>query len=212
MRVGAIAVGVIALVLVVAVLVYVQVFAPAGDSPAPAVTEDASSQEAAPGGESESEPDDGDVTVHAVGETWEHQASESDDATVWGVSVEGYIELEFEGASVGDGGRCIGIVGTLTPTRIADGAESTSWLDAPLSGVYVDDTLYDAVGQCDSWPLADAGYAKVFGSEIPLGTPYRYYATAHVPEGVDGDIQYIWVGSYTDTQAGLVEPGVFELP
>ncbi|PKQ27001.1 MAG: hypothetical protein CVT64_00690 [Actinobacteria bacterium HGW-Actinobacteria-4] len=160
-------------------------------------------------------PESAGLTVHEVGETWVWDSSWSgQQGTVWDITIHGLVELPFVEWSPTEDGRCYAIVGTMTPTAIEGGALETSLLDVPLAGLYVDDVLVEDFGYCELDSLAAAGYESIYAAAVPLGSEYPFFVTKLVPDsyGLSGDIQFIWVGGYQDTRAGLVEPVFIELP
>lgn len=92
-----------------------------------------------------------------------------------------------------DGGTCMFLLGTVSPTRIDDGLVTSSF-DSPdfgliVDGHYVDDSFFE----CDEEAVLFAGYSDLSDAEISVGTAYPFFTEFYLPAGA-GEIQALVMG------------------
>ena len=101
----------------------------------------------------------------------------------------------------GDPGRCVHIVGTVTPTRIDEGVVTTGF-DTPNFGLIVEGRYIETgAGECDSSAVEQAGYGWILRAEVTVGTGYPFHDVFLIPEDMIGDIQALVVGRSYATNA-----------
>lgn len=115
-----------------------------------------------------------------------------EDATVWEVTVDGYMPLP-ESTWTGPG-RCIAVVGGVTPTYVPEGQRTSSLIDTPNAYAIVDGEVYEGNQNCDTGELDALGYGHLWSAEVPENTLYLYYYDIWIPEDVTGDIQALVIG------------------
>lgn len=97
-------------------------------------------------------------------------------STAWIGTVLGLVDLPRSDSSVsGAAGRCVGIIGTVTPTATA-GLTAQPFSTPPLSivsgGRAVEST--DSLSECDDAALEDAGWGVLFDAAVTAGTQYPF--------------------------------------
>jgi len=93
--------------------------------------------------------------------------------TTWSGTVQGLVDTAFVDGSTLTG-RCLVLVGSITPTAITDGTV-TSGYDAPpiaivAGGKMIRSTSFD----CVTTDVEAAGYHEETDAAVAVGTPYRY--------------------------------------
>lgn len=127
---------------------------------------------------------------------------------------EGYIGALIEtpvGEYTDDPGRCIVVVGVLTPTEV-DGVTANPFTAPNLSLIADGRVVQYDFNDCDTSALEAAGYEWILDAEVVEGTPYPFYDQFFLPDGT-GDLDAVVVGSSADVDALYYEPTIFaEIP
>ncbi|MGI9602983.1 MAG: hypothetical protein ACR2QE_13940 [Acidimicrobiales bacterium] len=133
--------------------------------------------------------------------TYEEQFSD----TAWDGTLYGIVDVDT--AQFNDEeGRCVLVLGVLTPTNLDRGV-ITSGFDTPAfgavdsDGIAVDSTVAD----CDTDGAEAAGYRWVNEATVTLGTPFAFYDEIFFEDDLDAGIQAIQVGS--DAQDAIFYTG-----
>ncbi|PKQ17225.1 MAG: hypothetical protein CVT68_08495 [Actinobacteria bacterium HGW-Actinobacteria-8] len=170
--------------------------APASEDPA---SDEAASAEPAPdasgGAGTATDP-------RAIDVPWTYDTSWfGEAATVWEGTFEGLMTLSVDDYDDDAGSRCFAVVGTMSPTSIADDAFTTSYFDTPDFQVIVAGAVQDEYGFCDTDALDAAGYGPLIDAEVSVGTAYKFYEVVYLPSSVTGDVDLIVLGSASDSEA-----------
>jgi hypothetical protein len=125
----------------------------------------------------------------------------------WDGFVTGLVETG-RGQFAGDApGRCLLLLGTLTPTA-AEGATSSGFT-TPSVGVIAGGNLIDAAAsECDTAPAEAAGFGWILDANVTVGTTYPFYAEFFIPGDVPAELEVIVVGDSTSAEALYFEPTV----
>lgn len=143
----------------------------------------------------------------AIDVPWTYDSSFfGEEATQWEGSFEGLMTLPLDEWNEDQNGRCYAIVGTMTPTSIADDAFTNDFFDTPEFQVVVDGSVQDEFGFCDYSALEAAGYGALLDAEVSVGTEYKFYDTVYLPSTITGDVELIVLGSASDSEALFYEP------
>ncbi len=129
-----------------------------------------------------------------------------EDATQWEGSFEGLMTLPVDEYDDDQGARCFAIVGTMSPTVIADGAFTNNVFDTPDFQVVVGGSVQDDFGFCDHEALDAAGYGQVLDAEVSVGTQYKFFDVVYLPSTVTGDVELIVLGQASDENALFYQP------
>ena len=124
-----------------------------------------------------------------------------EDGTVWEGTFEGLVTLAVDEYDDDSGSRCFAIVGTMSPTRIAEDAFTNDFFDTPSFEVVVAGAAQTSYGYCNYDELEAAGYGDVMDAEVSVGTQYKFYQEVYLPSTVTDDIDLIVVGSASDADA-----------
>ena len=107
-------------------------------------------------------------------------------------------------------GRCVVLLGTLTPTEIDDGAVSSGFSTPTVSMIAEGKLIDDNVNECDTSDIADAGYGWILDAEVTAGTPYPFYTEFFLPGDPTPEIEVIVVGNPTDDNSLFYEPTILD--
>jgi hypothetical protein len=124
-----------------------------------------------------------------------------EDATLWDGTFEGLVSIPVSEWDDDQDARCFAIIGTMSPTSIADDAFTTNSFDTPNIEVVVGGKVEDEFGSCDTDSLDAAGYSGLWDAEVSVGTEYKFYDEVYLPSSVKGDIELIVLGSASDADA-----------
>ncbi len=139
-----------------------------------------------------------------VGETFSYDASfDGEDATVWDVTVNGYVDLPEQDEFAE--GWCVAVVGSIVPTHVIEGEATSWWIDTPDIVVMIDDEPQYGYGGCDVSGVEDAGYRHLWEAEVPEGEAYDFYYELWIPAETQGDIQAIVVGDPDSEGAAFIQ-------
>ncbi len=126
--------------------------------------------------------------------------------TTWEGYVLGMVETG-PGVFAEDDGRCVMVLGVITPTETAGAV--TSGFDTPSIGVISDGRMINSVvGSCDDEAVRAAGYGWVLDADVTIGTGYPFFAEVLIPGSIPGDLQAIVIGSASGSDASFFEPTV----
>jgi hypothetical protein len=105
-------------------------------------------------------------------------------------------------------GRCLVLVGTVTPTK-AEGAVSSGF-DTPSVSMIADGRLVDSgILDCDTTALEANGYGWLLDAEVTVGTAYPFFAEFFLP-GEATNPEAVVIGSATGTDALYFQPTFLE--
>lgn len=109
-----------------------------------------------------------------------------------------------------DPGRCLAVLGTLTPTSIEDGTVTNSF-DTPDISLVVDGRLVRAeTSECDTDGLESAGYGWILDAEVTVDTSYDFYTAFFLAGEEPAEPESVVVGSASSGDALYYEPQVSE--
>lgn len=107
-------------------------------------------------------------------------------------------------------GRCVVLLGTLTPTSIEDGTVTTGF-SAPSVSLIADGRLVDdEVNSCDTSDIEEAGYGWILDAEVTVGTAYPFYAEFFLPGDPAPEIEVVVLGSASSGDALYYEPTIVD--
>ncbi len=128
--------------------------------------------------------------------------------TTWEGFVGGLVETG-PGRYNDDAGRCLVLVGTITPTAV-DGAV-TNPFSTPNFALIVDGQLVDSeVNQCDVDAIEAAGYQWILDAEVTQGTTYAFYDEFFIHEGAT--VEVLVAGSAVSGDSLYFDPTPVPLP
>lgn len=138
----------------------------------------------------------------AIDVPWTYDTSFfGEDATQWEGSFEGLVTLSVDEYDDDADARCYAIVGTMSPTSIADGAFTNDFFDTPNFELVVGGSVQDDLGFCDYGSLQAAGYGALLDAQVSVGTEYKFYDAVYLPSTVTGDVDLIVLGTASDESA-----------
>lgn len=180
-------------------------------APASTLAPDGGDEEEPSASSDEEEPASGEGGTAAnplpMSEPWTFDSSIfGEDATQWEGSFEGVVPLSVDEYDDDAGSRCYAIIGTMSPTQIADGAFTTNSFDAPSVSAIVNGTVEDEFGFCNTDAIEAAGYGWVLDAEVSVGTSYPFYEVVYLPSSVTGDIELVVLGSASSGDAVFYAP------
>lgn len=118
----------------------------------------------------------------------------SSSLTDWEGYVGAIVEAEL-GRFNDEPGRCLIVLGTLTPTSIEDG-EVTNIFSTPDLALIVDGRLLDSeVNECDTDAVEAAGYSWILDAEVTVGTTFPFYAEFFISGDPPGEPEALVLGS-----------------
>jgi hypothetical protein len=127
--------------------------------------------------------------------------------TEWTGLLQGLVETGT-GQFNDEPGRCLVLVGTLTPTT-AEGAVSSGF-DTPSVAMIVDGRLVDSgVLDCDTTALEANGYGWILDAEVTVGTAYPFFAEFFLP-GDAVNPEAVVIGSATGSDAIYFQPTILQ--
>jgi len=128
--------------------------------------------------------------------------------TAWSGTVLGIIELPRDAMFGSENpGRCIGIVGTLTPTAtegLTSEAYSSPAISAVASGRVIDS--FDSIIECDYQPTVDAGWGLPSDAAVTVGIVYPFVQPVFLPGDPAPEPELIAVGDTSATDAMYYQP------
>jgi hypothetical protein len=134
--------------------------------------------------------------------------SYSDSGTAWDGFVSGLVEVPSDSGE--EAGRCLLLLGTLTPTQIEEGTV-TSQFDVPRRSLIVGGGLVDDdVNNCDVDEVESAGYGWVLHAQVTVGTTYPFYAEFFLPATGPTEPEVVVIGNPTSSDALYYAPTVLE--
>ena len=103
-------------------------------------------------------------------------------------------------------GKCVVVLGTLTPSRIS-GRAISNWFSAPSFNLLVDGHKIDSsLLGCDEKVATTAGYRPLLDAQVTVGTSFAFYAAFALPSGQpDPETVSIVVGDPTSAGAKLLK-------
>ncbi|MFP3882946.1 MAG: hypothetical protein ACLFWH_11605 [Actinomycetota bacterium] len=131
----------------------------------------------------------------------------TDSGTEWEGFVGGIVETGPGGFN-DDPGRCLVVVGTITPTAIDDGTV-TNIFSTPTFSMIVDGRLLDdEVHECDTTDIEAAGYSWILDAEVTVGTAFPFYTEFFIPGETPSEPEALVLGSASGDRALYYEPTV----
>ena len=97
-----------------------------------------------------------------------------------------------------DTGRCVLVLGSLTPTATGGGGPVSSGFDAPTISLLVGGRVIDPSSSCDTGAVEDQGFGWILDAEVTVGTEYAFYAEVFIPAALDGAVSHVVVGRPND--------------
>ena len=122
----------------------------------------------------------------------------------------GFIELPRDSTFGSESpGRCIGIIGTLTPTA-TEGLTSEQYSAPPLTAVAggrgVDS--FDSIIECDYQPTVDAGWGLPSDASVTVGTIYPFVEPVFLAGDPAPEPELLAVGDTSATDAIYYQPTI----
>lgn len=143
----------------------------------------------------------------AIDTPWAYDTSYfGEDATQWEGTFEGLVSLPVHEWEEDQDARCFAVIGTMSPTSIADGAFTNNAFDTPEIEVVIGGKVEGEFGLCDTDALDAAGYGATWDAEVSVGTDYKFYDQIYLPSTVTGDVELIVLGSASDGDAVFYQP------
>ncbi|MFP4554908.1 MAG: hypothetical protein ACLFRT_13765 [Actinomycetota bacterium] len=131
----------------------------------------------------------------------------TDSGTEWEGFVGGIVETGPGGFN-DDPGRCLVVVGTITPTAIDDGT-LTNIFSTPTFSMIVDGRLLDdEVHECDTTDIEAAGYSWILDAEVTVGTAFPFYTEFFIPGETPSEPEALVLGSASGDRALYYEPSI----
>jgi len=128
--------------------------------------------------------------------------------TEWEGFVAGLVETGV-GRFNDEAGRCLVLLGTITPTSIEEGTV-TNMFSTPDFSLVVDGRLVDGeVNECDTDEVEAAGYGWILNAEVTVGTTYPFYQEFFLP-GTPGELEVLVLGNASGSNALYYQPTVLE--
>jgi hypothetical protein len=125
----------------------------------------------------------------------------------WEGSVLGLIETGKR-QSNDQAGRCLVLLGTITPTELSEGVIS-KFRSAPRISLIVGGALLDnVVNECDTDAIEASGYGWILDVAVSVGTPYPFRSEFFLPGDAAVQPEVIAVGDPTGDEAVFFEPTI----
>ena len=134
-------------------------------------------------------------------------ASEYSPDDQWTGTIAGLVELPVSSFAEVPG-RCYALLGTLTPTAIAEGDLSSPYTTPDLELIGDGHELADGYMNCDDSALEPAGYGYYLDAEVPVGTAFAFWVSYFVPTTAEPRLEAIVVGPDTSDDHVLFTPTV----
>lgn len=142
---------------------------------------------------------------------WTFDASYyGEEGTQWEGTFEGLVPLAISEYNEDPNGTCYGLVGTMTPTQIAEDAFVTDGFDTPYFEYVVGGSVTDEYGSCETAVLEDAGYGHLYDAEVSVGTAYKFYYPIYLPSTVSGELELIVMGFASEPESWFFEPTIID--
>lgn len=130
-------------------------------------------------------------------------------STEWEGHMSALVEVDT-GQFNEDPGRCLTVLGTLTPTSIEDGTVTNSF-DTPDISLVVNGRLVRSdTFECDDEGIEAAGYGWILDAEVTVDTSYDFYTTFFLAGENPAEPESVVVGSASSGDALYYEPTVSE--
>jgi len=104
------------------------------------------------------------------------------------------------GQFTNDAGRCVLVLGEITPTFIDEGIVSNPFT-TPEIGVLVDGRYIEDGARCGTDAVEDRGFGWILGAEVTVNTPYEFFAQIFIPDVDDGTISHVVIGNHREPEA-----------
>ena len=134
--------------------------------------------------------------VDPIGPNADFEFTNFNDAT-WTGEVSDIVSAPVENF-VDDTGRCVLVLGSLTPTATGGGGPVSSGFDAPTISLLVGGRVIDPSSSCDTGAVEDQGFGWILDAEVTVGTEYAFYAEVFIPAALDGAVSHVVVGRPND--------------
>jgi hypothetical protein len=147
-----------------------------------------------------------------VGTVFEY--SDGHSGTSWTGTVLGIIDLPRSEFGEGAPGRCIGVVGTLSPTA-TEGLTSEPYSSPPITvvaGGRAVDSL-EGILECETQSAVDAGWGRLSEAAVTVGTTYPFVEAVFLAGDPAPAPELIAVGDTSSSDAMYYQPTLLtELP
>ncbi len=133
--------------------------------------------------------------------------TESFSESSWTGTVLGIVELERSEFGGGSPGRCVGVIGTLTPTAM-EGLTSESFTApniAVIAGGGVVDSL-DSLFECDYQAVVDVGFGLTQDAAVTVDTVYPFVVPVFLPGETPTVPELVAVGNPSSADAMYYQP------
>jgi hypothetical protein len=144
---------------------------------------------------------------YAVGDPAVSGFTYSDMGTEWDGFVIGLVEAG-KGMFADGAGRCLLLLGTLTPTDLGDGAVSSAFSTPTVSLIDRGRLVDSTGGECDASAAQAAGYGWILEAEVTVGTVYPFYVEFFLPGEGSLDLEAVVVGYPSGAEALYYEPTI----
>ena len=133
-----------------------------------------------------------------------------------GASWEGFVSGLVEtgpGEFSDSEGRCLLLLGTLTPTAIDEGSVTTGFQTPGISVIADGQQIQSEFGNCDTSIAEAAGYGWILEAEVTVGTTYPFYDEIFLAGATPPELETVVVGDPSNSEALYYEPTVLsEIP
>jgi len=133
----------------------------------------------------------------------------SDYSGEWEGFVAGLVETDTHKWN-DDVGRCVVLIGTLTPTEIEGGAVSSGFSTPTVSLIADGKLIDDNVNECDTDDISNAGYGWILDAEVTAGTVYPFYTEFFLTGDPASEIEVVVLGNPTDDNSLFYEPTILD--
>lgn len=137
----------------------------------------------------------------------------TDPATVWEGTLLGLVETGTNRNFNQETGRCLVLLGVMTPSQAPEGGNASPFV-LPFSVRAGGSLVYPDNDKCDVEAIKGAGYGWFNNADVPVGTPYPFYAEIFLPGDSPAGLDSVMVGNPVGTgNAQYYEPTVVtEIP
>ena len=137
--------------------------------------------------------------VQPAGTVVSHYDSDSQ----WEVLIDGVVVLDAVGRR--DGGSCVIVLGTMTPTDtggalVADGSDTPS-VSVVVGGL----SRSSGFAGCQDDAAEEVGYGDPDDADVAAGTTYHFFDATYLPASVNADVEAVSIGSAMFDDITLVD-------
>ena len=107
-------------------------------------------------------------------------------------------------------GRCVVLVGTITPTKLGEGAVASGY-SAPTMSLIVDGELVDqGYSECDVAAIEQAGYGRSLDASLTPGTTFAFYSPFFIEGDGTAKIDSVLIGDASSKNTVTFEPTIVD--